>query len=969
MPADRKILAAAFAAILMLSAGPARAALDHPTPTAPANGAVSQFLPAFAWTAANGADKYEFQIAADPGMNSPVLGQGKDDFFTRNTRATLTKTVPNGTYYWRVRSVGPDGSVSAWTSPRSFTKNWTLQPVTQTPTEGQTMSFPNNPVVLRWSAVPGAAQYLVSVASDPALGSLVFKYSNQDDINGPPNVAATNAAIANALAPGTYYWAVQPVDAEGHRGVSTPVASFGWVWPSATVPVVADLDPTAEVYDPKFSWDAVPGAVKYEVEVNPSADFAPGSKVCCSGYTIATSLSPGKVFHDNLYHWRVRAIDPDDNAGVWNVGPDFTKTFDNVPPVTSPSVKNLHMRDNVSDPGTDLQPGTAGYQTEVPIVTWDPVHGASSYEVDVTVFQSGICNWSAPSGAPHWRKDTAVPAWTPLGDHWNNVKPYSDPLSVANDGSIQLAPGPYCVRVRARTDRDTNNDDVYGDYTYLDDGTGNGTAFDWTGYPTAVSSGCNGGYPCTGDYLTPVTGTLSRKTPYFTWNQMANGPSYMQSYFVLVAKDPNFTTIVDYGFTHIPAYAPRTGTAMRTYTDETTNYYWVVLPAQNYDGGLALGNPLLANADNFQKQSLPPNLLSPAAGQLFYDQPTFTWSPAEGARRYRFQVATDPSFSNLLDDVTTNATSYSSNTTYPADTVLYWRVRADDENLTGLTWSATGMFQKKLAAPVPSSQNPSSGEMLPVWTWSAVQGASSYDVSIDGPDGRHHYFSGFRTPAVSFIKMTGTGVFSWRVRAEFPSSSGPDTPGPYSATQTFTRVIGEPLNLHTDSAADHVLLSWDLRQGASEYKVQIASDESFSHRVEETTTDNASYAPPMTQSPYSAGGTLYWRVAAIDEDRNQGDWSPAQTISLQPRMRLSVSGVAKRGRKSRLTVRVSMFSGSPMGGVRVRVTGKGIKARSGRTNAKGKLVFTLKPRRRGATLTFRGTKAGYQNSYTTLRVR
>jgi len=969
MPADRKILAAAFAAVLMLSAGPARAALSCPTQTAPAEGAVSQFLPAFAWTSESGADKYEFQIAADPGMNSPVLGQGKDDFFTRNTRAALLKTVPNGTYYWRVRTVGPDGSVSAWTSPRSFTKNWTLQPVTQTPGQGQTLSFPDNPVVLRWSAVPGAAQYLVSVASDAALGSLVFKYSNQDDSNGPPNVAATNAAISNALAPGTYYWAVQPVDAEGNKGVSTPVVSFGWVWPSATVPVVTDLDPSAEVYDPKFSWDPVPGAVTYEVEVNPSADFAAGSKVCCAGTTIATSLSPTKVFHDNLYHWRVRAIDPDGNAGVWNVGPDFTKTFDNVPPVTFPSVKNLHMRDNVSDPGTDLDSGTPGYQTEVPLVTWDPVHGASSYEVDVAPYQSNICNWSALSTAPHWRKDTAVPAWTPLGDHWNNVKPYSDPMSVGNDGSIQLLPGTYCVRVRARTDRDTGSQDVYGDYTYLDDGTGNGTAFEWTGYPTPVSGGCNGGYPCSGDYLTPITGSLNRHTPYFTWNSMAfPGGAPAQSYFVIVAKDANFTTIVDYGFTHIPAYAPRTGSATRTYSDETTSYYWAVLPAQNYDGGLALGDPLLASADNFQKQSLAPSLLYPAAGQLFYDQPTFRWSPADGARRYRFQVASDTSFSNLLDDVTTDGTSYSSNTTYPADTVLYWRVRADDENLVGLSWSGTGMFQKKLAAPVPSSQNPTSGEMLPVWAWSPVQGASSYDVSVDSPDGTHHFFSGFRTPVVSFIKMTGTGVFSWRVRAEFPSVSGPDTPGPYSATQTFTRTIGEPLNLHTDSALDHVLLSWDLRLGSRQYKVQVASDQSFSHRIEEMTTDNASYAPLMTQSGYAAGGTLYWRVAAVDEDRNQGDWSTTQTILLQPRMRLSVSGVAKHGRKGRLTVRVSTYGGKPLARVRVRVTGKGIKARSGRTNARGKLVFTLKPRRRG-TLTFRATYAGYQATYATVRVR
>src|SRR5438094_40090 len=856
MPADRKILAAAFAAVLMLSAGPARAALGRPTQTAPAEGAVSQFLPSFAWTSASAADTYEFQIAADPGMNSPVLGEGKDDFFTRNTRAALLKTVPNGTYYWRVRTVGPDGSVSAWTSPRSFTKNWTLQPVTQTPTHGQTLSFPDNPIVLRWSAVPGAAQYLVSVASDPALGSLVFKYSNQDDPNGPPNVAATNAAISNALAPGTYYWAVQPLDAEGNKGVSTPVASFRWVWPSATVPVVTDLDS-----------------------------------------------------------------------------------------------------------------GTPGYQTEVPVVTWNPVHGASSYEVDVTVYESGICNWSALPGAPHWRKNTAVPAWTPLGDHWNNVKPYSDPLSVANDGSIQLLPGTYCVRVRARTDRDTGSQDVYGDYTYLDDGTGNGTAFEWTGYPTPVSGGCNGGYPCSGDYLTPITGSLNRHTPYFTWNSMSfSGGAPAQSYFELVAKDANFTTIVDYGFTHIPAYAPRTGSAIRTYSDETTSYYWAVLPAQNYDGGLALGNPLLSSADNFQKQSLAPNLLYPAAGQLFYDQPTFRWGPADGARRYRFQVASDTSFSNLLDDVTTDGTSYSSNTTYPADTVLYWRVRADDENLVGLSWSATGMFQKKLAAPVPSSQNPTSGDMLPVWAWSPVQGASSYDVSVDLPDGTHHFFSGFRTPVASFIKMTATGVFSWRVRAEFPSVSGPDTPGPYSATQTFTRTIGEPLNLHTDSALDHVLLSWDLRLGSRQYKVQVASDQSFSHRIEEMTTDNASYAPLMTQSGYAAGGTLYWRVAAVDEDRNQGDWSPTQTINLQPRIRLSVSGVAKHGRKGRLTVRVSTYGGKPLARVRVIVTGKGIKARSGRTNARGKLVFTLKPRRR-ATLTFRATYAGYQATYATVKVR
>ncbi len=80
------------------------------------------------------------------------------------------------------------------------------------------------------------------------------------------------------------------------------------------------------------------------------------------------------------------------NAGVWNRGPDFVKTFDKVPPVTAPSIKNLHMRDNLADPGTDVDPGTAGYQTNVPVLKWDSVPGASAYLVDVAQYNASLCD-------------------------------------------------------------------------------------------------------------------------------------------------------------------------------------------------------------------------------------------------------------------------------------------------------------------------------------------------------------------------------------------------------------------------------------------------------------------------------------------------------------------------------------------------------------------------------------------------
>ena len=105
------------------------------------------------------------------------------------------------------------------------------------------------------------------------------------------------------------------------------------------------------MFDPLFSWDPVAGAARYELEINPSVDFAPGSKVCCASPVIGSSYAPTVVFKDNTYYWRVRALDTAGNPGVWNAGPTFTKTFDKVPPTPGPSIKNLRMRDHLADPG------------------------------------------------------------------------------------------------------------------------------------------------------------------------------------------------------------------------------------------------------------------------------------------------------------------------------------------------------------------------------------------------------------------------------------------------------------------------------------------------------------------------------------------------------------------------------------------------------------------------------------------
>ena len=962
MPVARRtfILAALLSLVL---AAPAHAALATPTPVAPANGLSVDALPAFSWAAVTGADRYEFQLAADSGMNSPVLGRGEDQFTTRNTRATIKKTVPNGTYWWRVRAIQRDGVPSGWSAPRSLVKSWTAAPALQSPAQGAIMVHPTHPLVLRWSTVPRASKYIVSIGTDPSLGTIV---NPKDETSG-----TVYAPRATLLPPGTYYWNVTPIDAQGHRGAPSPVQSFMWTWPTSTVTRVDDLMAATEVFDPHFSWDPIAGAARYEVEINPSVDFAPGSKVCCGAPVVGTSLSPTNVLRDNTYYWRVRALDASGNAGVWNSGPTFTKTFDKVPPVTGPSIKNLRMRDHLADPGTDLDGGSAGYQTDVPILRWDPVPGASSYEVEVTPYLSGACDWTAlPS--EHWRVKTSVAAWTPLGADWINIKPYPDALAVAYDGATKPVVGrSYCARVRARANRDITNQEVYGDYTYLGEGTGG--AFTFAGYPAGEAcGGCT--YLASGHYVLPGGSSLTQSTPLFTWKPIAG----KQSYYVLVARDASFSNIVDYAFTQVPAYSPRNLIKPTTYPDETTSYYWAVLPATNFNGSSAAGNPLAASPSSFQKQSTPPSLTTAASTAL---QPTFRWTPVEGARRYRLQVAADPTFGAPLDDIQTDATAYTSNTSYPADTMLYWRVRADDENLVGLTWSATGSFQRKLPTPAPSGTNPTAGEMIPLWTWSPVTGAVSYDVAADEPDGDHSEFTDFRSAAFTAIKMTGTGVFGWRVRAVFPKpATGMTQPGPWSGTTPFTRTIAEPSGAKTEVSGVSVLLSWNPKPAAKNYRVQISQRSDFLVNVEDVVTDNTSWAPLLTHTLYLAGGPFWWRVAAQDEDRNQGDWTQPQRFDLAKatsgqvaltRLKLTLKlRKLKNGRRVLVTVRAN---GRVSRGVVVRVFANGVTPRKAKTNRKGQITFRLKKLGTGKRLMrrqllFHAAKTGFLPTTKTLRV-
>ena len=904
-----------------------------PTLVSPTGGATIQALPAFQWSSVPGAAKYEFQLSADNSFGS-IVSQG--GFQTLNTFATITTTLADGTYYWRVRAINAKDEAGPWSSTRTLVKAWSTAPALLAPAPDAPITYPSVPLILRWSSVPSAFKYLVSIGTDPTLASAK-----------PVETSGTVFAPSGQLAPGRYYWSVQPEDADKHKGTASAVGSFVWSWPTTTTTRVVDLNDDARVFDPQFSWDPVPGAARYEVEVNAAEGFPLGSKWCCTDLTTGTSLSPTDVLANNRYFWRVRAFDSDNNAGEWNYGAAFDKAFDDV----VPAIPNLGLRD------TSGNPVGGAPTTDTPIVAWDPVPGASRYEVSWGAYvsdgpgQDPYCHYAGPPpGMPQLAPGvafTGATAWTPLSGA-PHVGPTAWPQP-QGESSGSLAPGTaYCVRVLARSDDDAKGQQVISQFTQVN-GSGN-PAFTYAAQPPAATPGPTPGSA----YKLPAAASNTTRTPLFTWNRVPNAAGY----YVVIARDVGFTRIADIGYTEIPAYAPRLrneSSVTSPLSDETTAYYWAVIPRGA--GGTPNEDPNSMSPQTFNKLSTPPALLSPAAGADVTTQPTFRWTSAENARDYHLQVSQDPTFGSPIDDVTTDSTAFTSSSTYPADTVLYWRVRANDWNGQGLRWSDTGTFRRRLPAPALSPDNPLGGSTIPVLTWTPVQGATSYDFHADQADGTTRDFN-IRSTAFTPTTFYGTGVWRWRIRAQFARATSGETAGGYSATQPYTRTIDAPTGANAINSPHHVLLRWDPSPEAKAYRVDVSDTNSFTDTIDSITTSNTSYAPKLDSGGYMNGGQLYWRVAVVDEGSNVGAFA-TRPLAFLKAMRVSVGGSLFRRARGVITVTVTDVKGHAIRNARVRVRGAGLKVKPRRTGKRGTVKFRLRPPRRGK-VTFSVSRKGYQ---------
>ena len=195
------------------------------------------------WKAVNGATKYEVY------RSTSKNGHYTRMFTTTKTSMKHTGAAAGTTYYYKVRALAANGTVSAFGNIVSRTC------ATVPPQAGGSV-LTTGKIQITWNAVKGAAKYQVY-------------YSTNADFSGAKVFTTTKTSMKHtgAVVGTTYYYKVRAITANGKASAFSGVLQFTCA-PSAPQISGTGYNSTGK---PKITWYAAKGAEQYEVYVKVGA--------------------------------------------------------------------------------------------------------------------------------------------------------------------------------------------------------------------------------------------------------------------------------------------------------------------------------------------------------------------------------------------------------------------------------------------------------------------------------------------------------------------------------------------------------------------------------------------------------------------------------------------------------------------------------------------------------------------------
>lgn len=269
-----------------------------PTPQTPENLAKYVKLNnSITWSLTPNTSRFHLQLAEDQNFSKIIIDKNNlsVNYYTPNELDYET------TYYWRVASMN-DAGKSGWSQVFSFT---TAYPVPDRPylagPANNTVTNSTTPL-LYWTSVPGAETYTLQISRDETFEGFSVRYTKSsmtDTFHVVPPSRLNNET--------DYWWRVKAVNSGGESSY-TSSWKFHTGVPLPAPTLVGPADGTETDLTPTLSWNVVPGATTYNVQLADRIGFDQGYIVNeLKWEDVNYTLPKDLLKSDKTYYWRVKA--------------------------------------------------------------------------------------------------------------------------------------------------------------------------------------------------------------------------------------------------------------------------------------------------------------------------------------------------------------------------------------------------------------------------------------------------------------------------------------------------------------------------------------------------------------------------------------------------------------------------------------------------------------------------------------
>lgn len=752
--------------------------------TSPTSGSTVNGAPVLRWQGIDNSPRYKVTIEPSDAACAKI------EAFTNYT-GYVPETLPTtcvGPIAWTVQAVKSSGALSRLAIQSSWptftlgtqpSPGGSVEPVVMTDLDGGPLPFlPVNrfaPPLMRWTPVTGATRYTV-FASVAGANS----YQTMNISTGWPAFIYTGENSTLGLLAGDYDFYIEAYSAASVLLSTSAVRQFHVERDvGSTLITPADCLPgscTVALYDtPTLDWSPVPGAGLYLVYLAEDPNFTNITRTWWAAYS---QLTPLESLPDRLAG----------QATYWFIRPCITKTacsaFDTD---VFPRAHAFRKTSAPIDGYTTIQANT---ETHDPCALLVPCADEVTFTWKDYLATNNALTPVVTQEARNYQVQVSTTAtFTNIID----TSPFVDQTTYTAQ-TITYPDGPLFWRVRAYD----NADDTTGNP--LTFSQANGTAFTKSSAEPVLQL--------------PLPGSEESEAPLLTWDPMP----FTNTYAVEIYKNPSAPLATA---NRVASIITRSTRAIPTVTLPKGDYGWRV---QRLDvNGKAGPWPPLDNLGLrlFKVQGPTPALLAPPNCMPLNCTPVETttlvlqWAPAAGASRYLAEASTSPSFTSMVESVTTDMTAWAPGQISPAwpNATIYWRVWSLD---------ATGQRLTTLEPPAWSiaKNSSTSGEFTPMTptrlldtriTKRPIGSGATLTFDVTGA-----LLSGVPASGVSAVVMnvTATGPTTAGSLTVYPSNvARPSRPNLYFAVgQTVPNLVtvgvdtSGRVNIFNSAGSTHLIL-------------------------------------------------------------------------------------------------------------------------------------------------------------------